>query len=211
MTSDGKPVEFIARPDEVVNRDADVVYARPDDADGEGLTWRARLLEHNTRPSKSGTFNLLPAYQLYKPEIYRRLVNVFGLDNVYILSAGWGLVRASFALPKYDITFNTSADRYKKRGKRDEYADFNHLAGDSSDDLMFFGGNDYSSLFYELTKGYKGRRIVFHCSDAIDRHGEIEYKRYRKCFTNWHYACAESVADRFSSNPRDFEPLAVTW
>ncbi len=210
-TADGKPVEFVARPNEVIDRDADVVYARPDDVGNDGLTWREILLEYNRSNSASNPWGLFPAHRLYKPGIYRRLVDVFGLENVYILSAGWGLIKASFLLPKYDITFSASADRYKKRSKRDEYADFNQLDEDTGEALLFFGGNDYLSLFYEMTNEHRGQRIVFHCSDTIDRRVGCEYKPYPKCFTNWHYLCAERVADRFSSSPRDFDPLGIAW
>lgn len=218
-TADGKPVEFVARPDEVVDRDADVVYARPDDVGNDGLTWRDRLLDYNAARSVTNPLNLLPAYKLYRPnkpysDVYERLVDVFGPENVHILSAGWGLIKASFLLPKYDITFSASADRYKKRSKRDEYADFNQLDEDTGEALLFFGGNDYLSLFYEMANEYRGQRIVFHCSDTIDRRVGCEYKPYPKCFTNWHYQCANKIAEiaeRFGSDLRGFDPLAVTW
>lgn len=57
-----------------------------------------------------------------------------GVSNVFILSAGWGLVRADYPLPVYDITVAKpakSADSYKWRRPTDEYHDFCHLhAGD---------------------------------------------------------------------------------
>ena len=59
-------------------------------------------------------FGLLPAYQLYENSTYNRLVDRFGLSNVYILSAGWGLIPADFLTPHYDITFSASADAYKR-------------------------------------------------------------------------------------------------
>jgi hypothetical protein len=45
-------------------------------------------------------------------------VDRFGLENVYVLSASWGLIRADFLTPYYDITFSSSADAYKIKGYR---------------------------------------------------------------------------------------------
>lgn len=210
-TADGKPVEFVARPNEVIDRDADVVYARPDDVGNDGLTWRAILLEYNRSNSASNPWVLFPAHRLYKPGIYRRLVDVFGLENVYIMSAGWGLVKASFLLPKYDITFSSGADRCKKRGKRDEYADFNQLDEDTGETLLFFGGNDYLSLFYEMTEAYSGRKIVYFKSTKEPQYSGFEFVRFESlASTNWHYGCASKCADLFVADPRAFDPLAVT-
>ena len=210
-TADGKLVEFVAQPDEAVNRDNGVVYARPDDVGEDGLTWRQKLVEYNGSSAKSGQSGLLPAYQLYKPGIYRRLVDVFGPDNVYILSAGWGLVRASFKLPKYDITFSSSADRCKKRGKRDEYADFNQLDEDSDEALLFFGGNDYLSLFCEMTESWRGRRVVYFRSRKEPEYPGVEFVRFESlASTNWHYGCASRCANLFAADPTAFDPVTVT-
>ena len=54
-----------------------------------------------------------------------QLVEIFGIDNVYILSAGWGLIRASFLTPNYDITFSAPAGAYNLRRKYDQYCDCN--------------------------------------------------------------------------------------
>ncbi len=32
---------------------------------------------------------------LYEPNVYQNLIDRFGWDNVFILSAGWGLVKAN--------------------------------------------------------------------------------------------------------------------
>ena len=60
-----------------------------------------------------------------------------------------------------DITFNSSADRYKRRHKRADYDDFNQLNLDSREDLLFVGGMSYVHLFCKLTAHYEGRRIVY--------------------------------------------------
>jgi len=84
---------------------------------------------------------LLPAYQLYDNCAYQGLVSKFGIDKIFIVSAGWGLVAANFLLPDYDIRFNAVAEPYKRRGKQDIYRDFCALK-DETDDIMFLGGKD---------------------------------------------------------------------
>ena len=207
-TADGKPVEFVACPDKVVNREPGVIYARPDDVSIDGSTWRQKLLDHNGSLSKSEPSDLLPAYQLYKPRVYQRLVDVFGLENVYILSAGWGLVSASFRLPKYDITFNSSADRSKRRDKRADYDDFNQLNLDSREDLLFFSGMCYVHLFGELTAYYEGRRIVYFKSKKTRCDGADLVYFYTKRSTNWQYECADRVAERFESGSNEFRSIS---
>ena len=212
--SDGKAVEFVAQPDEVLRREPHLHYARPDDDASDGVMWRQKLLEYNVCSAQSNELNLLPAYKLYKPKIYRKLVRVFGVDNVYILSAGWGLVRASFLLPKYDITFSSPRDckdRYKKRGMREEYQDFNHLDEHSGQGVLFLGGQNYLNLFCELTGNYAGHRIVYFNSKKEPKDSGTNFVRFEtSAKTNWHYLCAERVADTYESNPLGFDPLAVT-
>ncbi len=218
MTADGKPVEFVAHPNEVVKREPEVVYARPDDhVDDDGLTWRDRLLEYNESQSATNPLDLVPTYKLYRPrkphsDVYERLVSVFGPKNVYILSAGWGLVNASFLLPKYDITFNSSADRWKRRGRYDEFDDFNQLA-ESSQDLLFVGGQGYWWLFYVLSENYNGRRIVYFNSKIERERAGIRFEPVPPSIEGrtWHYQCAKKIAESFESARRDFDPLAVTW
>ena len=211
-TPDGNPIEFVARPSKVANRDKDIFYARPDDIAHDGVTWRDELLEYNASRQQTNPCGLVPAYKLYKPVVYRRLVDVFGIENVYILSAGWGLVKASFLLPKYDITFSSQADRCKRRGKRDGYDDLNDLEKHTDDDLLFFGGQGYLSLFYKLTDDYSGRRIVYFKSKKELKRAGFYFVPFDPVVKdrNWHYLCAERVAERFESAPRDFDPLSVT-
>jgi hypothetical protein len=84
---------------------------------------------------------------VYGNKVYERLADHFGGQKVFILSAGWGLIRADFLTPYYDITFSQSADAYKRRKKTDRYADFCMPPGDTDDDIFFFGGKDYLPLF----------------------------------------------------------------
>tara|TARA_R110001592_G_scaffold362426_1_gene676180 strand:- start:267 stop:899 length:633 start_codon:yes stop_codon:yes gene_type:complete len=183
----GRKLCFVAVPD-LAPKEAGIAYAKPDDG-AEAGTWRAELNSYNCR--RGNSFDLLPAWQLYRNPVYSALVKRFGVENVLILSAGWGLLRADFLTPYYDITFSTSAEKWKRRRKKDVYADFNQLSNDSLDELVFFGGKDYLPLFCDLTKDYKGKRRVFFRSKEIPEAPDCTLERFvTTTRTNWHYECA---------------------
>ncbi len=190
LTDDrARPVLFVARPDFAPPSET-CIYARPDDPARHGQTWRDLLVDYNA--TGENRFGLLPAYRLYRPEVYRQLVNRYGVDNILVLSAGWGLIRADFLTPKYDITFSANADKYKKRSKKEHYNDFRMLPSDIDEDLVFFGGKDYLSLFQNLTREYRGRRFVYYKSDSPPELPGCTLIRYQtKTKTNWHYECAK--------------------
>jgi hypothetical protein len=94
------------------------MYARPDDLCEDGISWRQVSLKYNDDPC-SNPLRLYSAYQFYDNIAYGRLVDRFGLRNAYILSAGWGLIRADFLTPSYDITFSPEADACKRRRETD--------------------------------------------------------------------------------------------
>jgi len=188
---DGKNILFIANPDLVEPQD-NYIYQKPEDLAEDGLSWRKKLLQYNEQDSNP--LNLLPAYKLYMNDTYKKLVDKYGKCNVFILSAGWGLINAEFLTPSYDITFSSSADKYKKRKKSDNYHDFCFLPSDMDDDLIFLGGKDYLALFDKLTERYRGKRIVFYNSKyrpTLDRCELIYYKSTTR--TNWHYECAKKI------------------
>ena len=115
--ADGRPILFVAHP-ALAPPDPRRVLARPDDRAQDGRTWRARLMAYNDGPDNP--LNLLPAYQLYAHDAYRALAQTFGIDEVFILSAGWGLISASFLTPSYDITFKATKTAPWKRRRQDE-------------------------------------------------------------------------------------------
>jgi hypothetical protein len=196
-TQDGKPVVFVAHPDMAPGGRAHV-YARPDDASDLGKSWRDVLLEYNNPPGIN-PLGLLPAYRLYANETYRRLVEKLGVDQVYILSAGWGLIKSDFLTPYYDITFSTSArgdDTYKRRKKADTYRDSCMLPDDTDEEILLFGGKDYVPLFCTLTSGVKGKRKIFHSAgQAPDAPGCTLVKFETPRRTNWHYECANAFVE----------------
>ena len=111
-TRNGQPVKFVANP-KLAPKDR-FLYKHPDEVSDQGIPWR-EVLEHYNKDLHGNPNGLLPAWRLYKPSIYQRLVDRFGVDNVFILSAGWGLINADFLTPYYDITFSTArnVDTYK--------------------------------------------------------------------------------------------------
>lgn len=193
-TKDGKPVSFVADPARAPER-SDVVYARPDDPAEDGWRWRDHLLGYNRQPG-ANPLGLLPAWRLYRHESYGRLAERTGKANLFILSAGWGLIRADFLTPAYDITFSAQADAFKRRRARDAYDDLNMLEARDKEPVVFFGGKDYLPLFCRLTAHYAGKRIaVFNSAIEPQVHGVrfVRYPTSRR--TNWHYEAVSEFLD----------------
>lgn len=119
-----------------------------------------------------------------------------GLDHVYILSAGWGLVKSDFLTPYYDITFSQSArgaDAYKRRKKTDKYCDLSMLPDDTDEEIAFFGGKYYVPLFCTLTSKARSRRTIFYSADqAPQAPGCAVVKFETTTRTNWHYECVKA-------------------
>ena len=198
---DGRKVMFVARPHPAPADDGRV-YARPDDAADSGISWRKELLRYNQRHQATGDnpLGLLPAWNLYRNPIYRQLWEKYGPDNLYILSAGWGLIRADFLTPAYDITFSSGArgaTAHQRRGKRDTYDDWRMLPADTDKPVAFFGGLEYARFFVELTGGMRPElRYVFYnarAAPSVPGCRVIKYDTRQK--SNWHYAAARDFMD----------------
>ena len=197
----GKPVRFVAHP-ALYERSEVAVYFRPDDPiPGYPYTWRQGLVSYNETGKNPD--DLCRAGDLYEPRAYRQLVDTCGWEHTYILSAGWGLVRADYLLPWYDITFAGRADPCQRRRKGDPYDDFNQLAEadvDPEESICFFGGKDYLPLYYQLTRELPGRKLIYHTSKRLKKEEGYEYVEYVTARrTNWHYSCVEDfVAGRLA-------------
>lgn len=116
LAEDGTPVQFVANP-AATPRNPNVAYRRPDDVALSSLSWRQVLQQYNEayRGRGNNPLGLLPAWQLYEEPTYGRIVDRLGEANVFILSAGWGLIPAAFLTPDYDITFSASGEGYARR------------------------------------------------------------------------------------------------
>ncbi len=211
-TTSGEPVLFVANPGVCPSVPWGLRYARPDDSCGaNGTTWRDVLTRYNEQPENP--CDICRAADLYRPnehefrKLYCELADTFGWDHVFILSAGWGLIRATFRTPDYNITFSTQAKKDKAwawRNTKDSssvWLDFNHLqeAQISQDEpIHFFGGKDYCPLFYSLVASLPGKKIVHYKGNVARRHG-FEYAEYMGSEKNrtWHYRAAkEFLAQR---------------
>lgn len=191
-TDEGKTVKFIARPGEA-QPGGNVIYARPDDTDEQsGKTWRALLKEYNRRwrGKDDNGRELLPAYRLYSKPIYGDLVDKYGMERVFILSAGWGLIRSDFLTPQYDITFASGAG-CSRRKQSDWYDDCNEMPDSPGERIYLFAGLAYHKLFCRLIQGKGHERIVFYRSQEIPSCPGCRTKPYlANVQTNWHYLCA---------------------
>lgn len=196
----GQEVLLVAHPANAP-QDGRYAYAHPDDPADTEETWRKQLLRYNDLHKDvpgGNPLRLLPAWQLYNNPIYARLAAECELESLYILSAGWGLIRADFLTPAYDITFSNAGnvEPYKRRRQRDAYEDWRMLPDDTDDPVVFFGGKDYIRMFCELTERVKGPRYVFFNSrNAPDAPGCHLRKFDTRTKTNWHYECARAFMD----------------
>ena len=196
-TREGLRVSFVGNPDAVPPNagTGEVLYARPDDdSDTEG-SWRDRLRAYNADPG-SNPLGLVPAWSLYKNPTYKRLADHCGADRLYILSAGWGLVRSDFLTPNYDITFSAgkSVKKYQRRYKNERFEDFRMLPNEISDSIVFFGSKSYVDLFCKLTSGVKGTRTVWYNSDRPPIAPGCRLFRFHTATrTNWQYEAAKAL------------------
>lgn len=196
---DGTKVMFVAGP-AIAPADSEYVYAHPDEMSDTGVSWRQALMQYNAGPT-SNPWGLLPAFELYDRPAYRQLVDHLGASKVFILSAGWGLISASFLTPDYDITFNTTTKRKEPwKYRRGHYDDLCHLPASTSEPVVFFGGKDYVPLFCKLTERIKSTRTIFY---RVSKRPETAGKPIKapgcamKAFlieasTNWHYGCVKA-------------------
>ena len=196
-TADGRSVKFVAHPELASASEAGQhVLAHPDDDAGDGRSWRDSIVEYNQlAASRCNPLGLWQAAQLYSPPAYADLGRRFGKENVFILSAGWGLLRSSFLTPNYDITFSRKAKAFKRRRHADSYRDFCQIEDDDGEPIIFLGGKDYLPLFCTLTSPVRAERIVyFNAGTPPDAPGcrFVKYETMRR--TNWHYDLAADLS-----------------
>lgn len=202
---DGRDIRFVGDPD-AAPRPADCVYARPDDLSDDGRSWRVRLREYNEqwRGSSTNPWGLLRAFELYEPKrkqyrtVYRDLVAQFGVANVFILSAGWGLIPADYLTPVYDITFSMDCRIASfKRRPAGGFRDDNMLSINLPSPVCFIGGEDYRPTFVRLTEAVPVPRIVFYNSKRAPVAPGCIVRRFTppssKESRGWQYACARDL------------------
>lgn len=126
--------------------------------------------------------------------------------SAFVRWCGWGLIRANFLTPYYDITFDTQADAYKIRHRSDRFADYNHLAEagvSKHETIYFFGGITYLPLFYRQVDDLAARKMVYYTTEkAVTLPSKYVYTRYdvemgekRPNYRNWQYRCGGEFID----------------
>ena len=195
-TAQGVPIRFVAHPN-LGSANQLERFAHPDDpSDRPEATWRGAVAAYNADFARSGTnpLGLCPAYALYADPIYRGLERRFGLDALCILSAGWGLLRAGYLTPDYDITFSQQADPISIRGRYQVFHDHQQISEDVQGPVIFIGGASYLPHFLRLTAAVRAPRRAFFNSvvaPQAERCQMIRFETARR--TNWHYSCAQDL------------------
>lgn len=191
----GEIINFISHVNQVSPNNE--MYYHPDDLiPNETISWRELVAQQ-----EPGS-NLQSSHELYRPPIYSSLFQNFGND-MYIYSAGWGIIRADFKLPKYNVTFsnNNNIPNYAKRNRNDKFNDFNHLVDvNINEDIIFMAGNDYVIPFCELTHLLPNKKIIIYKNLAVLNNNPylntnnfqfVHYETNRR--TNWHYEFARKL------------------
>lgn len=189
-----KIINFTSRKDEIDQKQES--YFHPDDLiPNENISWRDLI-------SLQELVDLTPAHNMYKNKIYNSLYNKFGND-LFIYSAGWGIVRADFKLPNYNITFSkgNNIPLYAKRNFNDEFNDYNQLKEiDENERLIFIAGKDYVLPFCNLSQHLSNEIIILHSSLSVLKNNKylsksnfhfVHYKTNLR--TNWHYEFARKL------------------
>ena len=190
---DGRRVVFVAEPG-VAPSDPDMAYRRPDDRADGIQTFRDALVAYNGAP-EDNPLGLLPAWRLYQDDAYRTLAEGVEPENLFILSAGWGLIESDFLTPTYDITFSNGVATYKRRRPRDSYNDLRRLPSEGTGRLVFAGGTDYIPLFLELTEDLTTERIVYHHVSRVPHATDVQLVPVESDDTNdWHLQWARDYA-----------------
>jgi len=186
-------INFVAHPQDPDEHHPDGTMSSITD-----VSWRKYIEEYNNGLYKEHNQKLCKAGDLYLPKYYKAAINKLGWDRVYILSAGWGLIRSDYFIPSYDITFSSSAPRKNKRTIKTPFADWNQLKDCKR--FFFFGGINYLLFLYKLTQNLDCEKIVYYAADKVvnDAIWQFEgytYVKYKKSFTNWHYQALSDWLD----------------
>ena len=193
VLADGRRVVFVAEPG-MAPSEPDIAYRRPDDRADGVQTFRDALVAYNGAP-EDNPLGLLPAWRLYEEDAYRALAEGIGAENLFILSAGWGLIESDFLIPAYEITFSNGVATYKRRRPRDFYSDFRRLPSEGVNRLVFAGGPDYIPLFLDLTEGTPAERIVYHHASRVPLAADARFVPIESDDpTNWHLQWAKDYA-----------------
>jgi hypothetical protein len=176
------PICFVAAPDHLQNERApwDTVYGTT------WIEWVRRFNKEHVLPSGVSIVEQFSrAASLYKNNIYARLTRQIGIDNIFILSAGWGLVPGNALIPTYNVTFSAKAEKNAKISptKRSEYPSLLENPNFGEEDVHFFITPSYRDYWDKAFPNQKSKKYVFHERDGISAK------------TNWHYEALKQWLD----------------
>lgn len=191
----GNTINFVANVNEIAQNNGN--YVHPDDLIPNGIqTWRDLVLEQDNRN------DLILAHNLYRPNIYNDLFQHYG-ENLFIFSAGWGIIRADFRLPKYNITFSkgNKIPLCARRNNDDGFNDFNQLAGiNENDRILFIAGKEYVLPFCQIIENLPNEKIIVYKTASVLINNPFHNKNTFRFFnyhtntnTNWHYEFARKL------------------
>jgi hypothetical protein len=191
-----KHIMFVSPPHKFPN-DIYTHHYLDDEIPGENRTWRDLVLNGQNNPN----LDMARAYLLYRPkidpDIYRDFYNKFK-NRFYIFSSGWGIVRAEFKIPAYNIADITdSAFPNMLNHLKDDY-----VKSYRDSEVILFAGSAYVAPFRAMTQSipYRKKTIVRYCEktpnekEALYKNpnkGDFYYLDYKTNNPrNWHYRAA---------------------
>lgn len=176
---------------------------------GTSTTWIDIVHEYNERstlPQNISVQNdsvLINAADLYSNPAYRNLRECFGYESIFILSAGWGLVRGDTKIPPYDITFSNAAEGNCQitPSERVKYNSAKLNVGECDELHLFITRKylEYWNLFFS-ERMHDVKNVILHW-----RKGQyVPYGNYsvfeHDCEgkTNWHYQAVNQFLSSMS-------------
>jgi len=213
LTLNGNAVHFVAQP-----QDRQMDKQPWDQIPGSNKTWIDCVKAYNevggALPGEYiklnvGTENgrlLMQCGNLYKHPGYGELMAACGLRNVYILSAGWGLVRGDKFIPNYDVTFSQAGDPNVRIAVRDrlQYPFMSDEIPDNGE-INLFISRAYAPYWSRLYRG-AAQRTVLHWrlgQKLPDRqYGTVIKHDCGKQVTNWQYKAARQFIAGLGQTPK---------
>jgi len=213
ITLNENAVHFVAQP-----QDGQVDKRPWDQIPGSNKTWIDCVKAYNEASGEMpaeyinlniGTENSRRLWQcgnLYKPPIYGELMSACGLRNVYILSAGWGLVCADKFIPKYDVTFSQLGDISVRIAGRDrlQYPSMSDEISDNGE-INLFISRAYATYWSNLFGGV-AQRTVLHWRLGQElpdgQYGTVIKHDCGNQVTNWQYTAARQFIAGLGKTPK---------
>lgn len=204
----GETLSFIATPEE-----GEQNQVRPwDNVPGMNATWVSCVRAFNGLSNDhdwdtfvdagitldQGNAQMYQAGQLYRPQEYHDLVEKLGKENVYILSAGWGLVRSDRLLPDYDITFSNGARKTNKyitpKCRSDKQSLHPIIEGDNPVHL-FITPNYLDYWDRTFAESFEAHDVLLHWHRPDTSRYRIELHDCGGRKTNWHYTAVNQFLE----------------